>query len=81
MAEDEVFDPQHIPADIRPLLDGLFHLCASPDWPREAGNIPEVQYDTAAEIMRRGKPEGYARAAAQWAVDGGLKVWQANQTL
>jgi hypothetical protein len=81
MAEDEVFDPQHIPANIWPLLDRLFHLCAAPDWPQEVGNVPEVEYDTAVEIMRHGMPEGYARAAAKWAVEGGNKVWQANQPL
>jgi hypothetical protein len=54
MAEDEVFDPQQIPADIRPLLDRLFRLRADPNWPQGLGSLSEVQHDTAVDIMRRG---------------------------
>lgn len=85
MSSPQTFDPRNLPPDVKPLVDRLFNHIAhdtDPDWEeRTGGGQYGPHEETRVAIVRLDYPEEYARAAADWAMNEGNKVWQQRQRL
>lgn len=80
MSNPQTFDPQNMLPDVKPLVDRLFSHFArntDPGWEgRTGGGSYGPHEEIRVSIIRLGYPEDYARAAADWAMNEGNKVWQ-----